>query len=168
EAPGSLLFCPGWGRGYKRGKGWRKGGSGEGGKRSSGWDQWCPGDLNLEAAASFLETELGVCEKCEYCSWSAENGGCAENAVWLIVSLEEKKQCLRTLEEQNLVLNNQVSQCQFALQQAEQLSSNLAGQLQERNTQGHTAAPLARRPQPLSPPSSIHSCRVLPRAAAAP
>nr|XP_041571406.1 uncharacterized protein LOC121469813 isoform X2 [Taeniopygia guttata]XP_041571407.1 uncharacterized protein LOC121469813 isoform X3 [Taeniopygia guttata] len=29
-----------------------------------------------------LETQLGVREKCEYCSWSAENGGSAENVVW--------------------------------------------------------------------------------------
>nr|XP_041571408.1 uncharacterized protein LOC121469813 isoform X4 [Taeniopygia guttata]XP_041571409.1 uncharacterized protein LOC121469813 isoform X4 [Taeniopygia guttata]XP_041571410.1 uncharacterized protein LOC121469813 isoform X4 [Taeniopygia guttata] len=71
------------GRGYKRGKG---GGRGVRGERSSGWDQGCPGDLHLEAAASFLmgalETQLGVREKCEYCSWSAENGGSAENVVW--------------------------------------------------------------------------------------
>ncbi|XP_053849120.1 centrosome-associated protein CEP250-like [Vidua macroura] len=53
----------------------------------------------------------------------------------LIVSLEEKNQCLRMLEEKNLALNNQVSQCQSALQQAEQLSSNRAGQLWELNTQ---------------------------------
>lgn len=72
-----------WVSGSKRGKGWRKGGPG--GERSSGWDQGCPGDLHLEAAASFLmgalETELGVREKCEYCSWSAEKGGSAENVV---------------------------------------------------------------------------------------
>ncbi|XP_063028785.1 myosin-11-like [Melospiza melodia melodia] len=49
----------------------------------------------------------------------------------LILSLEEKNVCLRTLEEQNLTLNNQASQCQSALQHAEQLSSNRAGQLRE-------------------------------------
>ncbi|XP_071311531.1 centrosome-associated protein CEP250-like [Agelaius tricolor] len=53
----------------------------------------------------------------------------------LILSLEEKNVCLRMLEEQNLALNNQVSQCQSALQQAKQLSSNRAGQLRELNTQ---------------------------------
>nr|XP_054500726.1 rootletin-like [Agelaius phoeniceus] len=53
----------------------------------------------------------------------------------LILSLEEKDVCLRTLEEQNLALNNQVSQCQSALQQAKQLSSNRAGQLRELKTQ---------------------------------
>ncbi|XP_071311529.1 centrosome-associated protein CEP250-like [Agelaius tricolor] len=53
----------------------------------------------------------------------------------LILSLEEKDVCLRMLEEQNLALNNQVSQCQSALQQAKQLSSNRAGQLRELNTQ---------------------------------
>ncbi|XP_063028786.1 myosin-11-like [Melospiza melodia melodia] len=53
----------------------------------------------------------------------------------LILSLEEKNVCLRTLEEQNLTLNNQVSQCQSALQHAEQLSSNRAGQLRELNKQ---------------------------------
>ncbi|XP_068064403.1 centrosome-associated protein CEP250-like [Anomalospiza imberbis] len=53
----------------------------------------------------------------------------------LIVSLEEKNQRLRTLEKQNLLLNYQVSQYHSALQQAEQLSSHRAGQLQELNTQ---------------------------------
>ncbi|XP_068064386.1 nesprin-1-like [Anomalospiza imberbis] len=53
----------------------------------------------------------------------------------LIVSLEEKSQCLRTLEEKHLALNYQVSPCQSALQQAQQLSSHCAGQLRELNTQ---------------------------------
>nr|XP_054500725.1 centrosome-associated protein CEP250-like [Agelaius phoeniceus] len=63
--------------------------------------------------------------------------GCCSSSYLdvLILSLEEKDVCLRTLEEQNLALNNQVSQCQSALQQAKQLSSNRAGQLRELNTQ---------------------------------
>nr|XP_054500724.1 centrosome-associated protein CEP250-like [Agelaius phoeniceus] len=62
-------------------------------------------------------------------------GCCSSYLDVLILSLEEKNVCLRTLEEQNSALNNQVSQCQSALQQAEQLSSNRAGQLRELNTQ---------------------------------
>lgn len=56
EAPGSLLLCPGCGRGWKRGKGWSSG------ERSSDWDQWFLGDLHLETDIIFpmgvLETAL--------------------------------------------------------------------------------------------------------------
>ncbi|XP_058706325.1 cingulin-like protein 1 [Poecile atricapillus] len=53
----------------------------------------------------------------------------------LILSLEKKNVCLRSLEEKNVALNNQVSQFHSALQQAEHLSSSRAGQLQELNSQ---------------------------------
>ncbi|XP_068064370.1 centrosome-associated protein CEP250-like [Anomalospiza imberbis] len=53
----------------------------------------------------------------------------------LIVSLEEKNQRLRTLEKQNLLLNNRVSRLFSALKQAEQLCSEHRRQRQELNTQ---------------------------------
>ncbi|TRZ06929.1 hypothetical protein HGM15179_020178, partial [Zosterops borbonicus] len=53
----------------------------------------------------------------------------------LILSLEEKNLCLRTLEEKNLGLNTEVSLLRSALQQTQQLSSNCTGQLQFFNTQ---------------------------------
>ncbi|RMB95550.1 hypothetical protein DUI87_27660 [Hirundo rustica rustica] len=53
----------------------------------------------------------------------------------LILSLEEKDLRLRTLEEENLVLNSRMSQLRSTLQQAQQISSTRAGQLQELNTQ---------------------------------
>ncbi|XP_058706326.1 centrosome-associated protein CEP250-like [Poecile atricapillus] len=53
----------------------------------------------------------------------------------LILSLEEKNVCLRSLEEKNVALNNQLSQFNSALQQAEQLSSIRARKMQELNSQ---------------------------------
>ncbi|TRZ05726.1 hypothetical protein HGM15179_021381, partial [Zosterops borbonicus] len=56
----------------------------------------------------------------------------------LILSLEEKNLCLRTLEEKNLELNTEVSLLRSALQQTQQLSSNRTRQLHQLNTQIHT------------------------------
>ncbi|XP_048178166.1 centrosome-associated protein CEP250-like [Corvus hawaiiensis] len=53
----------------------------------------------------------------------------------LVLSLEEKNLCLRTLEEKNQALNNQVSQFRSALHEAEQLCSNRTGQLLALNIQ---------------------------------
>ncbi|XP_056363141.1 centrosome-associated protein CEP250-like [Oenanthe melanoleuca] len=53
----------------------------------------------------------------------------------LILSLEEKNLCLRTLEEKNLELNNQVSQFHSALQENERLRSKHGRELQELNSQ---------------------------------
>ncbi|XP_066417947.1 centrosome-associated protein CEP250-like [Molothrus aeneus] len=82
-------------------------------RERSQWEEVAPQNSELQASINALEKEKAR----------------------LILSLEEKNVCLRTLEEQNLALNNQVSQCQSALQQAKQLSSNRAGQLRELNTQ---------------------------------
>ncbi|TRZ05172.1 hypothetical protein HGM15179_021935, partial [Zosterops borbonicus] len=53
----------------------------------------------------------------------------------LILSLEEKNLCLRTLEEKNLGLNTEVSLLRSALQQTQQLFSKQRKELQEFNTQ---------------------------------
>ncbi|XP_031983228.1 centrosome-associated protein CEP250-like [Corvus moneduloides] len=53
----------------------------------------------------------------------------------LILSLEEKNLCLRTLEEKNQALNNQVCHLHSVLQESEQLCSELRRQLLELNTQ---------------------------------
>ncbi|XP_068064372.1 centrosome-associated protein CEP250-like [Anomalospiza imberbis] len=82
-------------------------------KERNHWEEVAQQNSELQASVDVLESEKAR----------------------LIVSLEEKNQCLRTLEKQNLLLNYQVSQYHSALQQAEQLSSHRAGQLRELNTQ---------------------------------
>ncbi|XP_050838011.1 trichohyalin-like isoform X2 [Serinus canaria] len=96
----------------------------------------------------------------------------------LLLSLEEKNQCLRTLAEQNLALKNRVSRLFSALKQAEQLRSQQRRELQERNDQvsfavassspgTHNSTFGLEAPTSFPPPSSIHSYPVLLGAAAA-
>nr|XP_041569161.1 rootletin-like isoform X2 [Taeniopygia guttata] len=82
-------------------------------RKWSGWEEVAQHNSELQASVHTLEKEKAR----------------------LLVSLEEKNQCFRKLEEQNLVLKNRVSRLFSALKQAEQLCSEHRRQMQELNTQ---------------------------------